>query len=192
MHGHNSLFCSRGWRAEFYLRIARDLPELFPLAGVVARRPEVRDRLAREWNAPVFSTVEELLERTSPGFIVSSVPWAANLPLIESLNDSSRTDGGVPVLSETPIAPELDNLRKVAALVRAGARIQVAEQYIFQPLHAARLALIASGKLGPVREANVSAAHGYHGISLLRHYLQAGMALPKIRARRVTSRIVAG
>jgi hypothetical protein len=43
-----------------------------------------------------------------------------------------------------------------------------------------------------VYEADVSIAHGYHGISLLRRFLQTGLRLPKIVARRFTSRIVAG
>jgi predicted dehydrogenase len=176
-----------GWRAEFFLRIARDLPEQFPLAGVVARNPDKRGELARRWSAPTFSTLDELLAERRPDFVVTSVSASANLEWMELLSER-----GVPVLSETPIGLDLKELRRVVDLERAGARIQVAEQYIFQPLHAARLALIEKGQLGTIHEADVSIAHGYHGVSLLRHFLQTGLRLPKIAARRFTSRIVAG
>jgi predicted dehydrogenase len=176
-----------GWRADFFLRIARDLPERFPLAGVVIRSPEKRAALAARWSVPVFATVEELLAEKTPGLVVTSVSREANLPFLEFL--AAR---GIPVLSETPIAPELSDLRRVVELERNGARIQVAEQYLFQPLHAARLNLIKAGELGTVHEADVSVAHGYHGISLLRHFLQVDLRLPRIRARRFQSRIVNG
>jgi predicted dehydrogenase len=176
-----------GWRAEFFLRIALDLPEQFPLAGVVARNPDKRAELNRRWSAPVFSTLDELLAEKRPDFLVTSVSASANLEWIQLLSER-----GLPVLSETPIGRDLKELHRIVDLERAGARIQVAEQYIFQPLHAARLALIESGRLGTVHEADVSIAHGYHGISLLRHFLQTGLRLPKIVARRFTSHIVAG
>jgi predicted dehydrogenase len=175
------------WRAEFFLRIARDMPEQFPLAGVVVRDAEKRERLRTAWSVPVFATVEELLAKGQPAFVVTSVPWAANLPLMEFLATQK-----MPVLSETPIAPDLKDLHRVAELAQAGARIQLAEQYLFQPMHAARLKLITDFKLGEVHEADVSFAHGYHGISLLRNYLQAGLRLPKITARKFQSRVVAG
>lgn len=175
------------WRGEFFLRIARDLPEQFPLAGVVVRNPEKRERLRAAWSVPVFATVEELLAKGKPAFVVTSVPWAANLPLLEFLAAQK-----IPVLSETPIAPALQDLHRVVELAKTGARIQVAEQYLFQPMHAARLKLIRDGKLGTLHEADVSFAHGYHGISLLRNYLQTGLRLPKVTARKFMSRIVAG
>jgi predicted dehydrogenase len=176
-----------GWRAEFFLRIARDLPEQFPLAGIVVRNPEKRADLAKRWQAPTFSNLDELLAEKRPDFIVTSVSATANLELVETLSER-----GLPVLSETPLGRDLKELYRAVDLERAGARVQVAEQYIFQPLHAARLALIESGHLGTIYEADVSIAHGYHGISLLRHFLQTGLRLPKIVARRFTSRIVAG
>jgi predicted dehydrogenase len=176
-----------GWRAEFFLRIARDLPEQFPLAGIVVRNPDKRADLAKRWQAPTFSNLDELLVEKRPDFMVTSVSATANLELIETLSER-----GLPVLSETPIGRDPKELYRVVDLERAGARIQVAEQYIFQPLHAARLALIETGRLGTVYEADVSIAHGYHGISLLRRFLQTGLRLPKIVARRFTSRIVAG
>jgi predicted dehydrogenase len=63
-----------GWRSEFFLRIARDLPEQFPLAGVVVRNNEKRERLQAAWSVPVFATVEELLAKGKPAFVVTSVP----------------------------------------------------------------------------------------------------------------------
>jgi predicted dehydrogenase len=176
-----------GWRAEFFLRIARDLPAQFPLAGVVVRDAAKREKLKSAWPVPVFATTEELLVKGRPAFVVTSVPWTANLPLLQFLAAEK-----IPALSETPIAPSLDDLRAVHALVEKGARIQVAEQYLFQPMHAARLKLIAEKKLGTIYEADVSFAHGYHGISLLRHYLQVGLRLPSITARKFKSRITGG
>jgi hypothetical protein len=176
-----------GWRAEFFLRIARDCPEQFPLTGVVVRDPEKRSQLASRWSAPMFATLDELLVERRPDFVVTSVSAAANLPVLELLSERD-----LPVLAETPIGRDLKELHRIVELERAGARIQIAEQYLFQPLHAARLALIRSGALGTVYEADVSIAHGYHGASLLRHFLQVGLRLPRISARRFTSRLVAG
>ncbi|MBV8587056.1 MAG: Gfo/Idh/MocA family oxidoreductase [Verrucomicrobia bacterium] len=176
-----------GWRTDVFLRIGRDLPDQFPLVGVAVRSSEKRTRLANDWSVSVFATVEELLTKQSPDFVVTSVSAPANLELTEFLSER-----GIPVLSETPIGRDLAELQRVTALEKKGARIQVAEQYLFQPLHAARLALIESGRLGTIYEADVSIAHGYHGISLLRHFLQVGLRLPKIRAQRFTSRIVDG
>src|SRR5271163_3084742 len=92
------------WRGEFFLRIAQDLPEQFPLAGVVVRDPEKRERLRTAWSVPVFATVEELLAKGKPAFVVTSVSWAANLPLLELLATQN-----MPVLSETPLAPALED-----------------------------------------------------------------------------------
>lgn len=175
-----------GWRTEYFLRIARDCPEQFSLAGVVVRDAEKRRKLAAKWGCAAFASVDELLAKR-PDFVVTAVPWAANLPLIEQLVAAK-----VAVLSETPIAPTLPEMVRVAELVAKGARIQVAEQYLFQPHHAARLNLAASGLIGDVREATVSIAHGYHGLSLVRHYLKAGFALPRITAQRFTAPIVDG
>jgi predicted dehydrogenase len=176
-----------GWRSEFFLRIARDLPEQFPLAGVVVRNPEKRAQLASDWSVPVFATVEELLAQGRPDFVVTSVSSMANLSLLEFFSERA-----IPILSETPVGMELVELHRVNDLIHAGARIQVAEQYLFEPLHAARLAVVRSGRLGTVYEADVSIAHGYHGISLLRNFLQVGFRLPRVSARRFTSRIVNG
>lgn len=85
----------------------------------------------------------------------------------------------------------LDRLVELHDRTRHGARIQVAEQYPYQPMHAARLALVDSGRLGRVSQAQVSAAHGYHGLALLRRLLNIGYEDVTIRASRFTSPLVA-
>jgi hypothetical protein len=59
-------------------------------------------------------------------------------------------------------------------------------------MHAARLAVVAAGWLGKVTQVQVSAAHGYHGTSLLRHYLGLTFEEVCITARSFDSPIVAG
>ena len=172
-----------GWRAAFYERIAAALPDRFRLTGTLSRRaaassgsPERRLR----------STLDELLA-DQPSFVVLAVPWTAMPDLIAEL-----VGRGVAVLAETPPAPDLDGLRALGRLADAGGRVQVAEQYRFQPLHAARLALVASGRLGTISQAQLSVAHGYHGIDLLRRFLGIGSEPVTITARRFSSPIVAG
>jgi predicted dehydrogenase len=95
-------------------------------------------------------------ERGAPSsFVVTSVPWAASAPLILELASHDAA-----VLAETPPAEDLDALTKLWKELPANARVQVAEQYQFQPCHAARLALTRSGLLGEISEAQISVAHG--------------------------------
>ena len=115
-----------------------------------------------------------------------ATPWPATPGLLREL-----TERGSAALSETPPAPDVAGLRALAPLARAGARIQVAEQYRFQPLHAARLAVARSGRLGRVSQAQVSAAHGYHGVDLIRRLLDLGAEPLTITAHRFVSPIVA-
>ena len=130
-------------------------------------------------------TLDDLLA-SKPEFVVVATPWEATPILLREL-----TERGVPILSETPPAPDLDGLRALAPLARTG-RIQVAEQYQFQPFHAARLSIARSGRLGRVSEARVSAAHGYHGVDLIRRLLDLDREPLTIRANRFVSPIVAG
>jgi predicted dehydrogenase len=164
-----------GWRAAFYERVAAALPERFRLTGSLSR------------SAPgTRATLDELLA-DEPAFVVLAVPWAATPLLLTELGDR-----GMAVLAETPPAPDLDGLRALRRLSDAGGRIQVAEQYRYQPLHAARLAIVASGRLGTISQTQISVAHGYHGIDLLRRFLGVDAEPVTITARRFRSPIVAG
>ncbi|REE92741.1 oxidoreductase family protein [Paenibacillus taihuensis] len=175
-----------GWRTDFYLRIAKALPERFEVSGVVVRNEEKARKLTEEWQVPVYRSVASLVEEGKPAFVVTSVPWAANPGVMEELVSYE-----MPVLSETPPAPDLDALIQLNEKL-GSARIQVAEQYAFQPIHAARIAIAGSGKLGTVMQAQVSVAHGYHGISLLRKLLSVTSENVRIQAYRFASPIVKG
>jgi predicted dehydrogenase len=155
-----------GWRAGMFVKVARAVPDRFGVLGVLARSSSSARRVMDAWKLPAYSSMEDLLEAAHPDFVVVSVPWAASVGAILSLSAA-----GVPVLAETPPAPDLEGLKEVTELVRQGARIQVTEQYPHQPLHAARLALTDKGAIGTVYSAYLSVAHGYHAFALMRRHL---------------------
>ena len=175
-----------GWRAEFYLRIAAALPERFRVTGVLTTDPERAARVSGGWGVPVRASLDALVA-DRPAFVVVSVPHAVTPRLVRAL--AGRR---VPVLAETPPAPDLDGLASLADLAASDARIQVAEQYRFQPHHAARLAVVEAGTLGVVTQAQVSVAHDYNGIDLVRRYLGVGFEPVTITACRFAAPIVAG
>ena len=175
-----------GWRSRFYLRVARALPNRFEISGLFTQTAATREQLAGEFEIATPDSIEALLA-AGPAFVVLSVPSPTTPVLLVEL-----ARRGIAVLIETPPAPDVDGLRALAPLATRGARIQVAEQYQFQALHAARLAIARSGRLGPISQAQVSAAHGYHGIDLIRRFLDDRFGPVSIRAQRFASTIVAG
>lgn len=177
-----------GWRTEFFLRVAQECPQRFEVCGVLGRNPEKAAQLGAQWRVPIVSTLDELLA-LEPDFVLVSVPWDVAPEM--TLEVSRRN---FPVLCETPPATSEDDLFALHQAVSEipSAKIQVAEQYAFQPLHAARLNVIERGWIGRPSFAHVSVAHGYHGISLLRRYLGIGFDLPRISARSFTAPIVSG
>jgi predicted dehydrogenase len=166
-----------GWRAEFFFRIVAALPERFRVTGVVVRNPDKARQIERRWGHQTFRTIDELLDAsdTLPEFVVSSVSYSANYEVNLGLVDTN-----LPLLSETPPAATVEQMVSLwEAVQKQGARMQVAEQFHRQPHHAARLEAVRRGKLGPVHTASVSVSHGYHGTSLLRHFL--GVAFDEAR-----------
>jgi hypothetical protein len=174
------------WRAEFFFRIARALPGRFRVAGCFAPSEATRTRVKAEWDIPVFDNIDGLLKE-KPEFVVTSVPWAASEPLLVELSSKN-----MPVLAETPPAADLEGLTRLWQSLPAHARVQVAEQYAFQPLHAARLTFVRAGKLGEISQVQVSVAHGYHGISLIRKFLDISYENVVVRAFEFKSPLIAG
>ena len=176
-----------GWRAEFFFRIVQALPEMFEVTGVVVRNPEKAEAVRRQWGLPTFSAIDPMLSETDPQFVLTSVSSKVNAAVAAELAERE-----VPILSETPPGLDLEELIGVHRLTEQGARIQVAEQYCFQPLHVARLAFVQKGYLGRVSQAQISVAHGYHGTSLMRRFLGIMYEPAQITATEFTSPLVNG
>ncbi|AIQ51263.1 Gfo/Idh/MocA family protein [Paenibacillus sp. FSL R7-0331] len=167
-----------GWRAEMYLKLADLLPQQFQVSGVMIRNPAKYQQLITKWNLTVYSSVERLAADSD--FVVLAVSKSAAASLLLELHALE-----VPVLAETPTAStpaEYELLRSVAL---SSPLIQVAEQYPLLPHHQARTAYIGTGGLGQIGHVQVSVAHGYHGISLIREWLSVTGTACDITARRV-------
>jgi predicted dehydrogenase len=167
-----------GWRTDFFLRLARLLPERFEATGVVTRTAERGSQVEREWSLPTHRSVEALLEVGRPEFVVVSVPRHAASALTVDL-----VGRGVPVLSETPPAADPQGLRDLWSAVGRSALVQVAEQYLMLPSHAARWSVLRSGTIGTVTSVQVSSTHQYHAVSMIRQLLDAGHAPVAVTAR---------
>jgi predicted dehydrogenase len=127
----------------------------------------------------------ECLAVATPDFIVTAVPWAANPAMVEQ-----AVHRGVPVLSETPPAPDLAALRSLWDAVGRSGLVQVAEQYLLMPSHAARAAAVRSGVIGVPGQVQVSSTQLYHAVSLMRGLLGVGRSPVTVRASRYQAQLV--
>lgn len=166
-----------GWRAEYFWRIAEALPGLRCVGAVV--------RSARSSAVPSFVSLDECLAAERPDFVVTAVPWGATPVAIRE-----TVARGLPVLAETPPAPDVEGLRKLWQEVGGSNLVQVAEQYPLMPSHAARAALVRSGAIGTPTQVQVSSTHQYHAVALIRGLLGAGRGPVTVRASRTVAPLV--
>ncbi len=162
-----------GWRAEMFWRLAAAVPGLDCLGAVV--------RTPRELPVRALRSIDEV----RPDFVVTAVPWDANPEVIRA-----AVDRGLPVLAETPPAPDLAGMRALWDDVGAADLVQVAEQYLLVPAHAARLAAVRAGMIGTPGQVQVSSTHMYHAVSLIRGFLGTGRTPVTVRATRTTAPLV--
>jgi predicted dehydrogenase len=154
----------RGWRARFFTRLAEVLPDRFAVTQSLGRDDELTGR---------------------PDFVVVSVPWP-----VTPVQIVRYVERGVPVLAETPPAPDAEGLCDLWSTVGASGLVQVAEQYLLMPGHAARLALARAGVLGTVTSAQVSSTHLYHAVSIMRGLLGVHHERATVRAHPFTAPLV--
>lgn len=154
----NFIIIGGGWRAEFYLRIAKALPEKFNVSAICVRNHERANYIRDHFNVNVVSTIEDAL-KASFDFIVNCI----NKDDISELS-VELADKGYYVLAETPVSkPQLgthnyDN-------------IQIAEQFHLKGTYQSIKRIIDSGIIGKVTHINMSMAHDYHAMSLIRFLL---------------------
>jgi predicted dehydrogenase len=170
-----------GWRSQFFLRLAATLPDRFAVTGVATRTAQRGAEVTARWSVPSVRTIDELLT-ADPDFVIVSVPWEQTPAAVRSL-----VARDVAVLAETPPAPDTDGLRALWADVGRSGLVQVAEQYLLLPGHAARLHLIRDGVIGQATSAQVSSTHLYHAVSMIRGYVGAGFAPAVVSAQAFTA-----
>ena len=171
-----------GWRSAFFLRLARSAPDRFRATGVVTRSAERGAEITAEWGVPSFRSVAELLAAEAPDFVIPSVPW----PVTPEVTREAVALGAR-VLAETPPAPDLPGLRALWADVGGSGLVQVAEQYLLMPGHAARLAVVREGIVGEPTSVQVSSTHLYHAVSMIRGLLGVGFEPAVVSARSFTA-----
>lgn len=154
----NFVIIGGGWRAEFYLRIAKALPEKFQVSAICVRNPKRRQYIADKFNVKVLSCIEECLKE-SFDFIVNCINK-------EDISDLSigLADRGYYVLSETPVM-------KKPKQGHCYEKIQVAEQFHLKGTYQALKKIIDAGVIGTVNHIQLSVAHNYHAMSMLRFLL---------------------
>lgn len=158
-----------GWRAEFYIRIAKAVPAEFTLTSVLIRDAEKGKTFSEKFGVKVVNTLEELMQ-DQPDFVVLSIKRGK---VSDYLTELFRK--GIPVLCETPPAESVEALNQLWVDYRElQGKIQVAEQYFVQPLYAAWYEAVREGLIGRVENINLSALHGYHGVSMIRRFLDTG------------------
>ena len=166
-----------GWRAEMFWRLAAGLDSV-DCVGAVVRSP-------RSLPVSTFGSLAECVEQARPDFIVTAVSWDANPGVI-----TEAVGRGLPVLAETPPAPDADGLRRLWAEVGDSGLVQIAEQYLLMPSHAARAEAVRRGIIGTPSQVQVSSTHMYHAVSLMRGLLGAGRGPVTVRASRTTAALV--
>lgn len=171
-----------GWRTGFFLRLAEAMPERFAVSGVVTRTAESGREIEAQWRVPTVRTVDEL---GAVDFVVVSVPWKVT-PVVTA----ELVAKGIPVLTETPPAPDVSGLAELWAEVGDSGLVQVAEQNPFLPSHAAQLSVVQGGALGEVSSVQMSSTHLYHAVSVLRLLLGVGFAPATVSAQQFSGPLV--
>lgn len=182
-----------GWRTRFFLRLAAMAPDLLEPVAIVGRTPQrAREALeqARVAAAPFAAHLHDRLPAAGldhalslrPDFVIAAVPWETSPEVIRDV-----VAAGVPVLAETPPAPDREGLRALWSDVGASGLVQVAEQYTRMPGHAARIEVVRRGVIGAPHQVQVSSTHLYHAVSLMRTMLGSGDTAA-VTGARVTAR----
>jgi predicted dehydrogenase len=172
----------RGWRAQFFLRLAATMPERFTVTGVVTRDAEGGREVESQFGVASFRSLDDLLRSKRPDFVVTCVPRDINPGFVEE-----AVAAKLAVLSETPPATDLDGLRSLWSRVGSNGLVQVAEQYLLLPDHAARRAVVEHGTIGPATSVHVCSTHDYHAVSMIRGLLGMRFETATVRASQFTA-----
>ncbi len=173
-----AVLCGTGWRAMFYVRISRMLPELLSLVAIYTRTRE-RAELFSEDPFPVMTDLSEALSVPHDAVIVATGKDVF-FPLMKKLKDRGEF-----VVSETTFL-SLDDSEMEELYDMKGA---CAEQYMYTPLYASILK--GCELVGNIDQLYLSGLHNHHAASIARIVLGLGDSMPeKISSLDFPSRVV--
>lgn len=155
-----------GWRADFFYRLSKIMPEQFEIVSWVVRTEERAKQVAAERKVYTVNKLEDALQKEHD-FVVLCVPRGiVQQYLVKLMKNRGK------VLCETPPAKNTEELRELwEAKKEYNGKVQVIEQYFLQPYYAAIEAIISQGLIGEVNHVMLSALHGYHAVSMFRRIL---------------------
>lgn len=165
-----------GFRASIFWAVAAGAG--LECVGAVVRSP-------RELPVPSYGSLHEVVAAAKPDFVLVSTAWAAT-PVVAR----ECVERGLPVVLETPPAPDAADLTELWHQVGASGLVQVAEQYPRMPLHAARLAAVRAGAIGTPTQVHVSSTQTYHAMALVRAFLGVRHEGATVRAVRFEAPLV--
>ena len=164
-----------------------DVPHLVQPAAPPAAGPIRLGVVGHAWRAEFFLRLAQALPEH-----VELVGIVARRQ--ESREEVSRRWGvpAYPSVSDLvrEAAPDLPGLTALWDAVGDSGMVQVAEQYLRLPGHAARLELVNRGVIGDATSVQVSSTHGYHAVSMMRGLLGAGFGPVSVLARSFTAPLV--
>ena len=175
------LIVGSGWRAEFYGRIAAAYPGLF--RAVYYCRSEEKAALMRARTGAYAFTSKEACLTMNPDFVVTAVDKAHSADV--AIEWARR---GFAVACETPAAPSFEGLKALWAV--PDAKITCMEQYHRYPILMAGLAAVDAGAIGEPYTAYLSAAHDYHGFSLIKKMLKTEGEGYTVRGQKIKSPVI--
>ncbi len=165
MSKYRFVMIGSGWRAQYYVRVAKALPELFELCAVYCRSEEKAAEM-RAAHGIQATTSEAECAAMKPDFVVTAVSKSAGAETV-----MRWMERGFTVLCETPAGQDLETLHKLWQRYEQGQKFVTAEQYRLYPCYSTLLKLVKSCIIGDVNSLNISLAHEYHGASLMRALL---------------------
>ncbi|GAA2111583.1 hypothetical protein GCM10009841_34480 [Microlunatus panaciterrae] len=174
-----------GWRSEFFARLAGLLPEQLSLVGFAVRRSEAAAAATQRWQVPAYLSTAELVRHQRPDFVITSLPRDTNPSVVCDLVADK-----IPVLTETPPAADLPGLSDLWSRVGSRRLVQVAEQYLLMPGHAARHEIVRRGVIGTPTSVQVSSTHDYHAVSMIRGLLGVDFDPVTVTATRLPAPLV--
>ena len=161
------LIVGSGYRSEYFARAARTYPEMF--RAMYLCRSQAKVELMETHTGIPATTREAEALAFGPDFIVIAVDRDHQAEVAEPWIRK-----GFPVVTETPVGANPEELSALWKLGQGGAKIVCCEQYHRYPILAEGLKAVAEGLIGAPESMYLSLLHDYHAASLIRR----GLAVP--------------